>query len=54
MKNWPKTTPKLKCDEIFPERLFFPHNIHKYFLKGGAFATKYSHFTLFVVKKNIA
>lgn len=39
MKNWPKTTPKprteLECHEIFPERLFFPHNIHKYFLKAG-------------------
>ncbi len=35
MKNWPKTTPKLRteleCDEICPKRLFFPHNIYNYF-----------------------
>jgi len=57
VKNWPKPTPKLgtelECDKFFPERLFFLHNIHKYFLKGGGFATKYSHFTLFVVKKKL-
>jgi hypothetical protein len=58
IKNWPKITPKLRialeCDEIFPEKLFFPHNIHKYFLKGGGFATKYAHFTFFATKKNAA
>lgn len=35
MKNWPKTTPKLRteleCDEICPKFFFSPHNIYNYF-----------------------